>query len=90
MILENVPKLNESKLNETRRFINLIDELYNHKVKLICSAAAPPAELFSVGSHQIGKNTKSVDASVEEEHFMFARAVSRLTEMQRYLCSVYN
>jgi predicted ATPase len=39
VILSSIPKMNQNHRNEARRFITLIDELYNHKVKLICSAA---------------------------------------------------
>jgi cell division protein ZapE len=73
VVLDNIPRLHvHGNRNEIRRFINLIDELYNHKVKLICSSAVPHDELIEV------------EAGLEEteEKFMFSRVVSRLTEMQ--------
>jgi len=53
------------------RFITLIDALYEHKVKLIVTAAAAPAELYD---HSRGGD--------EEGRFAFDRTVSRLMEMQ--------
>lgn len=66
IILSDIPKLTKEYRNEAKRFVTFIDELYEHKVKLICTAAAAPSELY-----------KSGDGSFE-----FERTVSRLTEMQ--------
>ena len=52
--------------NEAARFVNLIDALYEHKVKLIAAADAEPAGLYPVG----------------DGVFEFERTVSRLMEMQ--------
>ncbi|KAJ1369279.1 hypothetical protein KIN20_030697 [Parelaphostrongylus tenuis] len=46
IILRNVPVLTRSKLNETRRFITMIDTFYDQKVRLVVSADAPPESLF--------------------------------------------
>jgi cell division protein ZapE len=66
VFLANVPQLDADYDNEARRFIALIDELYDRSVKLILSAAAPPAELYR-GERLV---------------LDFARAASRLVEMQ--------
>jgi cell division protein ZapE len=66
IILSDIPKLTHEYRNEAKRFVNLIDELYEHKVKLICTAAAAPDQLY-----------KSGDGSFE-----FERTASRLIEMQ--------
>jgi cell division protein ZapE len=52
--------------NAARRFIGLIDELYEQGTKLVLSAAAPPAQLYRG----------------ERLRLEFARAASRLVEMQ--------
>ncbi|MBF0392323.1 MAG: AFG1 family ATPase [Alphaproteobacteria bacterium] len=66
MILTGVPVMGPDMRNEARRFVTLIDALYEHKVTLVCSAAAPPPLLYPEG----------------DGHFEFQRTVSRLIEMQ--------
>jgi len=66
VIVANVPQLGARRENAARRFIALIDELYDHNVNLIVSAAAPPDALYRG----------------ERLSFEFQRAVSRLIEMQ--------
>ncbi len=46
IILADVPVMDENMENQARRFIALVDEFYDRRVKLICSAAAPIAELY--------------------------------------------
>ena len=52
--------------SQARRFVTLIDALYEAKVNLICTADAVPKELYITG----------------EGAFEFERLVSRLMEMQ--------
>ena len=66
LILENIPSLSRSNFNEAKRFVTLIDTLYEARVRLICSAAAPPEMLYLEG----------------EGTFEFERTASRLREMQ--------
>jgi predicted ATPase len=95
ILLSDIPKMSLEHLNEARRFITLIDELYEHRVKLICTAATVPEELFprtlhsttSSSEHSTTTTTTTQSSSStlltgEEEVFAFRRVVSRLNEMQ--------
>ncbi|MAF48700.1 MAG: cell division protein ZapE [Rhodospirillaceae bacterium] len=66
VILDRIPEMGEAEAAAARRFVTLIDALYENRVKLICSAAAPPERLYVNG----------------EGAFEFERLVSRLMEMQ--------
>jgi cell division protein ZapE len=66
LLLDHIPMLSPQMRNEARRFVVLIDTLYDEGVKLICSAAAPPEALYPEGD----------GAEV------FRRTASRLAEMQ--------
>lgn len=66
LVLENIPQLSRSNFNEAKRFVTLIDALYEAKVRLICTAAAAPEYLYVEG----------------EGTFEFERTASRLREMQ--------
>ena len=74
VFIYNIPILKLSERDSLRRFITLIDELYQHKVKLICSAEESPEKLF------LNETTSDYD-----EVFSFDRTVSRLNEMQTKL-----
>ena len=71
IILTGIPRMTAEKRNEAKRFVLLIDVLYEHKAVLVCSAEVPPQELYREG----------------DGAFEFKRTISRLIEMQsvRYL-----
>ena len=66
LILDDVPLLSPVRNNEGKRFVTLVDALYEAKVLLIISAAAEPDALYAEG----------------EGAFEFQRTASRLHEMR--------
>lgn len=77
VFVTEIPVLSPMDRNAARRFITLVDALYENRTRLICTAAAPAAQLY-VAPPQSG-----------DEAFAFDRTVSRLMEMQseEYLTS---
>jgi len=68
MFLSGIPRMTSEMGDRARRFTWLVDILYDHRVKLLASAAAPPEQLY-----RDGPNSRE-----------FARTVSRLAEMQTH------
>ena len=66
VIVADVPILDSVRENQARRFIALVDELYDRSVNLIVSAAASPVDLYRG----------------DRLTFPFERTASRLIEMQ--------
>jgi cell division protein ZapE len=68
LFIANIPVLGEAERNEAKRFILLIDTVYDNHLRLVVSAAAEPDALYT--------------AAIGTEAFEFARTASRLTEMR--------
>jgi cell division protein ZapE len=66
LVLSGVRRLTPDKRNQARRFVTLVDALYDRRVNLIIGAEAAPDELYPEG----------------DGAFEFRRTVSRLAEMQ--------
>ena len=66
LMLDDIPYLSATNYNEAKRFVTLIDALYEGRVRLIASAAAVPEQLYMEGAGA----------------FEFERTASRLREMQ--------
>lgn len=66
VIMVAIPRLGKHNRNEAKRFVTFIDALYEHGVKLLCSAECEPQELYEEG----------------DGRFEFERTISRLMEMQ--------
>jgi cell division protein ZapE len=67
VVIDRVPVMTYAQRNEAKRFITLIDTLYDARVKLLASAATKPADLY--------QGTEGYEASE------FRRTASRLIEM---------
>ena len=68
LFLSGIPRMTPDMGDRARRFTWLVDILYDHRVKLVASAATRPEDLY-----REGPNSRE-----------FARTVSRLTEMQTH------
>ncbi|HWT12553.1 MAG TPA: cell division protein ZapE [Allosphingosinicella sp.] len=66
VIVVGIPRMGPENRNEAARFVTLVDALYEHKVKLLAAADAPPDRLYPAG----------------DGAFEFERTASRLVEMQ--------
>jgi len=68
VFLTDIPALAPEQRNEAKRFVILIDTLYEHKTKLIITAATSPEQIYQQG----------------DGAFEFHRTVSRLTEIDSF------
>lgn len=66
LVIDEIPQMGPAMRNEAKRFVTLIDAMYENRTKLVCSADAPPDELYPSG----------------DGAFEFERTASRLMEMQ--------
>lgn len=66
MLISGVPQFSPQTEDAAQRFVELVDELYDHGVNLALTAAAPIVELYDGRRHRA----------------VFARTESRLIEMQ--------
>lgn len=66
VIISDIPKIKSGHRDVAMRFTLLVDELYNKKVRLLCSAEVEPEDIYTSGDNA----------------FEFRRTISRLKEMQ--------
>ena len=68
VLIANIPTFSDENNDQAKRFMTLVDEFYDHNVKLIVTAAALPGALYN------GKRLEKP----------FQRTISRLQEMQTH------
>ncbi|MEE9551951.1 MAG: cell division protein ZapE, partial [Gammaproteobacteria bacterium] len=68
VLISNIPAMTDTDNDKAKRFMTLVDEFYDHNVKLILTAAVPPEDLYT------GKRLTKA----------FKRTISRLQEMQTH------
>ncbi|XP_023307218.2 putative ATPase N2B [Lucilia cuprina] len=99
VLIHNVPQLTLQMKSQMRRFITLIDTLYDNRVRVVMSAEAPLDKLFNFSDKptdiaddqrmlmdDLKLGAQDTSASVftgEEEMFAYDRTISRLYEMQK-------
>lgn len=66
IFVEGIPALKTNQRNEAKRFVLLIDTLYDARIHFVASSAQPPERIYPHGDHR----------------FEFSRTISRLQEMQ--------
>jgi cell division protein ZapE len=66
VLLGGIPQFDDTRNDPARRFVHLIDELYDRHVNFVCTAATVPTELYA--GNKLGH--------------AFERTASRLIEMQ--------
>ncbi|CDQ86632.1 unnamed protein product [Oncorhynchus mykiss] len=96
VFIRHVPMLTLTLKDQARRFITLIDNFYDNKVRVVLLADAPLDRLFVHSGGEDDRDRMLLDDlglsgdvgdhlslfTAEEEIFAFQRTISRLTEMQ--------
>ncbi|GJP67405.1 hypothetical protein CLOP_g24227 [Closterium sp. NIES-67] len=92
LAMEGIPAFGASNRGAGYRFVTLIDVMYEHKTRLVCSAEGTPFELFervvtiaNAPRRTAARSAKTEDADVavdDELGFAKDRTVSRMMEMQ--------
>ncbi|EAU91446.2 hypothetical protein CC1G_01935 [Coprinopsis cinerea okayama7 len=89
IVITDIPVLPLSAKNQARRFISLIDALYESRCKLVCLAHAPPESIFFPNSSAF-----AVTASLLQDHstedLMLAESVAESQEYYRPNVSSYD
>ena len=75
VIVEGIPALPPARRNEARRFINLIDTLYDNKISVVASAADEPGGLYKEGDGvDLFQRTESRLIEMRSDEYLQARA----------------
>ncbi|KAG0721535.1 putative ATPase N2B [Chionoecetes opilio] len=58
LIIRDIPRLTQRSKGQARRFITLIDTLYDHKARVVCTSDAPHTQIFQGQEEVIGHPDK--------------------------------
>eukprot|EP00158_Paraphelidium_tribonemae_P002671 Partr_v1_DN25567_c0_g1_i3_m20921 putative lactation elevated len=75
LFIDDLPQLSIKYRDQARRFITLIDVLYENKIKVVCTSDVELKDLFLIDAGDDPSNG-------DEEIFAFRRSMSRLIQMQ--------
>jgi protein AFG1 len=85
LLIKNVPEMNLDTRNEARRFITLIDAVYDSKLKVCMHFKMETLDKLFTATTKSTFNTSSLEEIQESHHdevFAFERTKSRLIEMR--------
>lgn len=74
ILLADIPHFSLEIRDQVRRFVTLIDAIYEKKVKLICTIAIPVEQLTFVDSDFDFKRTRSRLIEMQSEKYFYAKA----------------
>lgn len=87
VFIDGIPVLRPAQRNAARRFINLIDTLYDNRVGLVASAAAEPTALYIEGDGaELFHRTASRLIEMRSEDYVADR-LARLEEQEKVAAS---
>ena len=87
VFLADIPKLTLQERDQVRRFITLIDALYDRHTKFLCTAAKDPISLFQV-SEEDKKNTTFDEVSFCRFPY-FVLEATRVAQSPRLTCELH-
>lgn len=83
LFIKDIPQMTIQKRSEARRFITMVDTLYDHKVKVICTAEVDPGELFKAQPMNIGDSKEFQDLmddlDIEAVRELYLMALTRMS-----------
>jgi protein AFG1 len=62
IFIQDIPKITQLMRSQARRFITLVDTLYDHKIRIVCTASESPDRLFQTDSfnHRTNDYTRTL------------------------------
>ncbi|MEN2495006.1 MAG: Cell division protein ZapE [Hyphomicrobiaceae bacterium hypho_1] len=87
IMIDAIPILTPARRNEARRFINLIDTLYDNKIRFVASSEAEPSKIYPLGhGSDLFKRTVSRLIEMSSETYLNSRFQKNIAEIRDPLC----